>query len=80
MDRLNLTLDAGTLGALTRHAKTQGRPRAAIARELIREALARREALEKQRKLARDYAAGRGDARELLADLEGAQLDLLDEA
>ena len=77
MDRLNLTLDEGTSGALTRHARHEGKPRAAIARELIREALARREALERQKKLAKDYAAGRDDAKELLADLEAAQLDLL---
>jgi hypothetical protein len=45
-------------------------PRAAFARELIREALARREALENQRRLAHDYAAGRSDAKQLLKDLE----------
>lgn len=77
MDRLNLTLDDDTSGALARHARDQGRPRAAVARELIREALARRAAVERQRKLARDYAAGRDDAGELLAELERAQLDLL---
>lgn len=77
MERLNLTLDDDTSGALQRHARAQGKPRAAVARDLIREALARRAALEHQRKLARDYAAGRDDARELLAELEGAQLDLL---
>ena len=65
VDRLNLTLDESTSGAL--------------ARELIREALARREALERERKLARDYAAGRSDARQLLQDLEAAQLELLDD-
>lgn len=79
MERLNLTLDAGTSGALARHARSEGKPRATIARELICEALARREALARQRKLAGDYAAGRGDAQELLADLEAAQLDLLDD-
>lgn len=77
MERLNLTLDDDTSSALGRQAREQGKPRAALARELIREALARREALAQQRKLARDYAAGRDDARELLADLERAQLDLL---
>ena len=79
MERLNLTLDDDTSGALTRHARDQGKPRAALARELIQEALARRAALARQRRLARDYAAGREDARELLADLEAAQLDLLGE-
>lgn len=51
-----------------------------MARELLCEALARRDALAHQRKLARDYAAGRADARELLAELEAGQLDLLDES
>jgi len=78
MERLNLTLDEGTSGALARHARKAGKPRATLARELIREAIMRREALESQRKLARDYAAGRGDAREVLADLEVAQLELLE--
>ena len=41
------------------------------------EALARRDALEQRKKLARDYAAGAADAQELLADFEAAQLDLL---
>jgi len=49
-----------------------------LACELIREAIARREALELQRKLARDYAADRGDAKQILQDLEVAQLELLD--
>lgn len=78
MERLNLTLDEGTSGALARHARRAGKPRAALARELIREAIERREALERERKLARDYAAGRSDARQLLRDLETAQLELLD--
>jgi hypothetical protein len=78
MERLNWTLDEGTSGALSRHARREGKPRAALARELIREAIARREALEAQRKLARDYAAGRDDAREILNDMELAQLELLD--
>jgi DNA-binding FadR family transcriptional regulator len=77
MERLNLTLDPGTSGALARHAQKAGKPRATLARELIREAITRRDALDRQRKLARDYAAGRGDAREVLAELEAAQLDLL---
>jgi metal-responsive CopG/Arc/MetJ family transcriptional regulator len=79
MDRLNLTLDESTSGALDRHARREGKPRAALARELIREAIAQREALERERKLARDYAAGRSDARQLLQDLEAAQLELLDD-
>ena len=79
MERLNLTLDEGTSGALARHAQREGKPRASLARELIAEALARREALDRRRKLARDYAAGRGDALEVLGDLEAGQLELLDE-
>jgi tyrosyl-tRNA synthetase len=78
MERLNLTLDEGTSGAIARYARRERKPRAALARELIREAIARREALEAQRKLARDYAAGRSDAKEILNDMEAAQLELLD--
>lgn len=77
MARLNLTLDQDTARQLDRHTKRSGKPRAALARELLREALARREALERRRQLARDYAAGRGDARTLLRDLESAQVELL---
>ena len=79
MARLNLTLDADTADALERHARRQKRPTASLARELLREALDRRDALDRQRRLARDYVAGRADARLALADLEAAQLDLLDE-
>lgn len=77
MERLNLTLDPDTSGALERHARRQGKPRAAVARELIREALTHREAVERQHKLARDYARGRADAADLLGELEGLQLELL---
>jgi hypothetical protein len=79
MPRLNLTLDVGTENTLKRHARRSGQKRAALARELLREALARREAIERQRKLASDYAAGREDARRLLDELEVAQTDLLDD-
>lgn len=79
MGRVNLTLDADTSNALERHAQRHGQARAALARELIREALAQREARERQRRLARDYAAGRADAAGLLADMEAAQFDLLEE-
>jgi predicted transcriptional regulator len=37
MERLNLTLDDDTSTRLEAHAKKQGRARAALARELIRE-------------------------------------------
>ena len=78
MERLNLTLDEGTSGALARYARREGKPRATLARELICEAIARRETLDSRRKLARDYAAGRDDAKQILNDLEAAQLELLD--
>ena len=41
--------------------------------------LERREMIERARKLAKDYAGGRSDARELLSDFEPAQVELLDE-
>jgi hypothetical protein len=77
MERLNLTLDNMTSDALARYAQREGKPRAALARELICEAIARREAAAQRRRLAHDYAAGRGDAKALLEDLDAPQLDLL---
>ena len=50
-----------------------------MATEILREGLARREAAERRKRLAADYAAGRADARALLKDLESSQLDLLDD-
>lgn len=80
MSRLNLTLDDDTHDWLARHAAAADVAVAAFARELLREAVARREADARRRKLARDYAAGRADAAELLRDLEAPQLEgLLDE-
>ena len=80
MSRLNLTLDDDTLSGLTRHALKAKVGVATFARELLREAIARREADVRRRKLARDYAAGRGDAAEMLRDLEAPQLEgLLDD-
>lgn len=79
MERLNLTLDIDTSNALKRHAQRKKQPRAALARELIREAISQRETREREQQLARDYAAGRADAAALLSDLEAAQLDLLEE-
>ena len=78
MERLNLTLDADTARVLSQHAREHGRPRAALARELIREALDRRVERERRLQLARDYAAGRQDAAEILADLERGQLELIE--
>lgn len=48
-----------------------------MARDIIKEGLDRRERLEKMRQLAKDYAAGRDDASDLLSDLEAAQGELL---
>jgi len=79
MARLNLTLDADTFQKLDRHSGQVGRPRARVATEILREGLARREAAERRKRLAADYAAGRADARALLKDLESSQLDLLDD-
>ena len=76
--RLNLTLDRDTAARLDAHASRAGVRRAAVARTLLREALDRREVAERRRKLAADYAAERGSARELLRDLERGELDLLD--
>jgi hypothetical protein len=73
MQRLNLTLDDDTFRRLERHAKKHGSRRASAARDLIREALERQDRIERERKLAADYAAGRADAREVLRDLEGGQ-------
>ena len=79
MARLNLTLDADTFQKLDRHSGRVGRPRARVATEILREGLARREAAERRKRLAADYAAGRADACALLKDLESSQLDLLDD-
>jgi Ribbon-helix-helix protein, copG family len=79
MARLNLTLDEDTLRQLDRYTKRSGKSRAALASELLREGLAQREAAERRTQLAADYAAGRGDARALLKDLEARQLELIDD-
>jgi hypothetical protein len=79
MARLNLTLDADTFRHLERYGRRAGMPLARLAKELLAEGLARREAVERRRQLARDYVAGRADAGALLRDLEGPQLELLDD-
>jgi hypothetical protein len=48
------------------------------ARHLLREAIARRESAEHQRKLAADYASERASTRELLRELEAGELERLD--
>ncbi len=77
MPRLNLTLDTDTDRRLERYARQARARRATLARQLLRDALIRRDALEQRRKLAADYLADRADARALLADLENPQLELL---
>jgi len=78
MARLNLTLDEDTFRRLEKHAKAGRSRRATLARSLIQEALDRREAARRRRKLALDYAAGRDDTRDLLRDLETGELELLE--
>jgi hypothetical protein len=80
MNRLKLTLDDDTASALERHSRGGKMPRAALARELIREAIQRRETRERLQQLANDYAKGRADAADLLEDMEVAQLELLEDA
>ena len=81
MSRLNLTLDEVTLSWVAKHAARERIAVAAYVRRLLREAIEQREALARRRKLAADYAAGREDAKEVLRDLEGPQLEgLLDDA
>lgn len=77
MARINMTLDGDTSSALSRYAKAHHKALAAVARELLLEGLKRREAVKRARNLARDYAGGRTDTRELLGEIELGQLDLL---
>lgn len=80
MPRLNMTLDAATLQSLNRNARSERVAVARFARELLKEALARRAILTRRQKLARDYRAARDD-RDLartLEELEAMQVDLLD--
>ncbi len=77
MTRLNLTLDTDTLLRLKSYAELIGVQRTTAARQLLLEALSRRERIEAQRSLAADYAEGRLDSRAILSDLEVGQLELL---
>ena len=79
MARLNLTLDSDTWSDLSRRAVRQRMAKSALARELLSRALRRESEIERRRRLAEDYVRGRGDARKILADLELAQLDLVDD-
>jgi hypothetical protein len=77
MSRLNLTLDADTLGWIERCAAREKMAVAAFARLLLRETVQHREERARRKKLAADFA----DGRELLRDLERPQLEgLLDDA
>jgi metal-responsive CopG/Arc/MetJ family transcriptional regulator len=79
MARVNLTLDEDTFRRLNRHTKRLGKPRVRVVAEILREGLARREAAERRKRLAADYAAGGADTRALLKDLEAGQLELMDD-
>jgi metal-responsive CopG/Arc/MetJ family transcriptional regulator len=79
MPRINLTLDSDTFRNIDRHARRAGKPRARLVKDILTEGLARRDALERRRRLAADYAKGRDDAREVLKDLERWQLELVDD-
>jgi hypothetical protein len=78
MSRLNMTLSADTERTLARYAKRLRVPVATFARIVLCEGLAQRENLEKRRQLARDYAAGRADAAEILDELEDLQLESIE--
>ncbi len=77
MARINLTLNRDTYAELEKHVKKSGKPRARVVKELLAEALQVRAARERRQRLARDYTAGRRDARALLSGVEAGQLDLL---
>ena len=78
MARLNLTLDDDTFRRLEKHAREVRSRRATLAKTLIREALDRREAARRRRKLALDYAAEHETTGELLQELEAGELELFD--
>ncbi len=77
MARLNLTLDEGTFAHLTRDAKRCHKRVATHARQLLREVLERHEQEARWRRWEAGYRADRSDARRLLGDVEGAQLELV---
>ena len=77
MARLNLTLDEGTLAALRGDAHREHRRVAAHARELLREAMARRQRQRRARTWAEAYSADRADAAKLVRELEPGELELM---
>jgi predicted transcriptional regulator len=79
MTKLSVILDQKTYEALEKQAKQTRKPCVRVAKEILSEGLARRDAVARRKKLAADYRAGRADARALLNDLESVQLELLDD-
>ena len=77
MARLNLTLDEDTLAALRGDARREHRRVSTHARELLREAMERRQRARRARTWAEAYRADRADAHTLLAELEPGELELM---
>ena len=77
MARLNLTLDDELLTALSREARKAGVRVATHARQLLGEAVARHQLLQRRRVWAEAYQADRAEASKLVADLGPATFDLL---
>lgn len=77
--KLHVTLDQRAYETLERQAKQARKPCTRVAREILLEGLAQRDAAARRKKLVADYRAGRADARALLNDLEAPQLELLDD-
>lgn len=72
-------LDQETYGTLEKQAKQTRKPCARIAKEILSEGLARRDAAARRKQLVADYRAGRADARAVLNNFESVQLELLDD-
>jgi hypothetical protein len=79
MMKLHVTLDQKTFEILERQAKKARKPCASMAKEILSEGLAQRDAAARREQLAADYRAGRADARALLNDFESFQVELLDD-
>jgi hypothetical protein len=75
MARLNMTLSEDTEKALARYAKRLKLPLATVARTVLCEGLAQRESAERKQQLARDYAAGRADAADMLEEIADFQVE-----
>ncbi len=79
MMKLNVTLDRETFEILERQAKKAQKPCVKMAKDILSEGLAQRDAAAQRERLAADYRAGRADARALLNDFESLQSELLDD-